>query len=284
MPWFRALAVLVALGTSACVQANPPELTVTASDDWTRSYPLEPGGDVQVTSRDGSITIEATGGNTVEIVARRTVFARAEQTAREVLPRIVIREEVTPRRVAVRTEPLGGLVIGVRVVVDYTVKAPAAAAVRLRAANGPVTVRGFSGAVAASSVNGPLVAENLSGALELRSVNGNSRVSVASVGTALIDIRATNGNIDLIVPEAAKATIQATATNGGFEVTGLNYQPMGENTPRRFRGRLNDGGSPIELSAVNGRIWLASPTASKPSKPAGQDGPPERPTIDPPRR
>jgi hypothetical protein len=285
MPHRRsAVVLLVLLLTAACTRpTGGGELSASASDDWTRSYPLEAGQELQITNADGPITVEGTDGSTVEVQARRTVRARTDETAREVLPRVAIREDVDAKRVAIRTEPLGGIVIGVEVEVAYSVRAPKTAMLRLRASNGAVTVRGISGMVVASGVNGAVVAEGLSGGMELRSVNGNARVSVAEVGAGLIDIRATNGGIDLVVPETANATIQASATNGGFDVAGLNYTPLGENGPRRFRGRLNDGGALIELAAVNGKIRLASPTA-KPAEPAPPAGPASAGDQPPPRR
>jgi len=45
-------------------------------------------------------------------------------------------------------------------------------------------------------------------------------------------------------------------TNGSIDASAMNLARMGEQTPRRVRGRLNSGGTPIELSTVNGNILV----------------------------
>jgi DUF4097 and DUF4098 domain-containing protein YvlB len=50
--------------------------------------------------------------------------------------------------------------------------------------------------------------------------------------------------------------LSASTVNGPIEVTGLALDLMGEQSKRRVRGRLNGGGTPIELTTVNGRIQI----------------------------
>jgi hypothetical protein len=65
------------------------------------------------------------------------------------------------------------------------------------------------------------------------------------------------------VPANINAALIANTTNGGVEMTGLAFEPTEgsgpapeRNSRRRIRGRLNAGGSPIELNSVNGGIRL----------------------------
>jgi hypothetical protein len=41
-----------------------------------------------------------------------------------------------------------------------------------------------------------------------------------------------------------------------IDVSALKLESMGDESPRRVRGRLNSGGTPIELSTVNGNILV----------------------------
>jgi hypothetical protein len=247
------LAAAVALG---CGVPGRGQLAGRASDQWIRSYPLASGGEVQVGGSSGSVDVQGVEGDTVEVRAERIARAATDEAAREILPRISIKEETSASKVVLRTEPLGGIVIGVSVEVRYDVRAPATSAIRIRTGNGAVGVRGFTGRVLVNSSNGDVTADDLSGGVEVRTVNGNAKIALASVGADLIDVRVINGGLTLTLPPAATANLLATCTNGRIDVSALNLESMGEQTPRRVRGRLNSGGTPIELSTVNGNILV----------------------------
>jgi hypothetical protein len=251
------LGVSLAIAAAACTldrTGQPPKFA--ASDTWTRSYPLAAGGQVQVVNGTGLIEIRGDSGNRVEVRAERVGRAPTEQAARELVPRIGIREDVTPERVLVQTQGLSGIVIGVEVTVNYHLTVPAATDVRARSANGEVRVTDLAGGVVVSSANGNVVGANLSGAVDARSVNGNVTFDLAAFGRHPVQVRATNGSVALAVPAAANANITATSSNGNIETGDLPLERLGEQTRRRLLGRLNAGGAPIEITAVNGNITL----------------------------
>lgn len=158
------------------------------------------------------------------------------------------------------TEGLSGIVIGVAVEVNYHVTMPSSARVRVRAANGDVNVSDLAGQVVLSSTNGQVIGKNLRGGVDARSVNNGVTVSLASFGRDPVDLRATNGSVDLTVPSDINASLEANYTNGSFDISkDLTYQPFDEQTRRRARGRLNDGGTPITITAVNGNIRVHPP-------------------------
>jgi hypothetical protein len=228
----------------------------TASDEWTRSYPLAAGGQVQVVNGTGRIEIRGGSESRVDVRAERVGRAPTEQAARELVPRIEIREDVTPDRVLLQTQGLGGIVIGVDVEVNYQLTVPAAAQVRARSANGEVRVTDLSGAVTITSANGQVTGRNLAGGVDARTVNGNVTLDFAAIGRDPIQVRATNGSVELSLPATADANITASDTNGKIETGTLKLEPMGEQTKRRLLGRLNAGGAPIEITAVNGNVVL----------------------------
>jgi hypothetical protein len=253
-----APAVLAAavVGAVGCGVPGRGQLAGRATDEWVHSYPLAEGGEVQIGGSSGSVDVQGVEGDTVEVRAERIARATTDEAAREILPRISIKEETSASKVVLRTEPLGGLVIGVSVEVRYNVRAPRAATIRIRTGTGAVGVRGFTGRVLVNSSNGVVTAEDLGGGVEVRSVNGNAKIALASVGADLIDVRVINGGLTLMLPGTSSANLLATCTNGTIDVSALNLESMGEQTPRRVRGRLNRGGTPIELSTVNGNILV----------------------------
>lgn len=238
----------------ACAPPGRTGLAGTAIDEWTRSFELGATGELDINNPAGAIEIEAVDGTTVDVRAERIVRAITDAAAADVLPRIVIAEDVLPGKVGLRTQPLGGIVIGVEIEVRYHVRAPRAASVRARTRGGALTVRGFQGRVVLNGANGSLTAEGLRGGVEARWANGPAAIALEAVGEGFVDVRVTNGSLTVALPRSANANLSASATNGRVEVKGLDVEPLGEQTPRRVRVRLNEGGAPIELSTVNGSV------------------------------
>jgi hypothetical protein len=254
----HALIVVITslAGVSAC-SSSLGGLIARASDDWSRSYPLAAAGEVQITNGNGSIEVEGVDGTMVEVRAERIARAATDAGARELLPRIVIKEDIKPNRVAIETERLQGIVIGVSVEVKYHVRVPNAALVRLRTANGNITASSLAGRLVAATTNGAVTGHNLNGGVEVRAVNGAVTIEIQSLSSELIELRTVNGALALTLPENAKANLSAAVTNGVIDTSGLVLDLMGEQTRRRVRGRLNGGGTPIELATTNGPIRVA---------------------------
>jgi len=246
--------LLLALAVSGCQGRRQASLAGHATDEWSRSYPLSPGGELQIVGANGSVDIRGGTGTTVEVRAERMARASSDDAAREILPRIRIREDVTPDKVVLQTEGLSGIVIGVEVVVNYHVTMPSTSRARVRAVNGDVRVADMQGQVVLSSTNGEVVGTNLRGGVDARAVNKGVTVSLGAFGRDPVDLRATNGSVDLAVPSDVNASLEANYTNGTFDISGLSYEPFGEQTRRRARGRLNAGGTPISITTVNGNI------------------------------
>ena len=254
----RAAALLLACATaSASCKAAIGELTARASDEWTRTYPLGAEGEVQVVNANGIVDVEGVEGSMVEVRAQRIARGATEAVARELLPRIGIKEDVGAGRISIETERIAGLLIGASFTVDYRVRAPVSARIRAKTVNGPISVRAIAGRVVLNTTNGAIVGRELSGGVEARTVNGRVEITLRSVGNDLVDLRTVNGAIDLAVPRASKANLSASVVNGPIETTGMTLELLGEQTRRRVRGRLNGGGTPVELATVNGRIQIA---------------------------
>jgi hypothetical protein len=229
-------------------------MTASAHDDWVRAYKLADGGEVNIVNPRGRVDIQAEDGETVEVRVERIVSAVTEAAAREVLPRLQMTEEATPEKVLVSGERLGGIVIGVSVEMHFHVRAPKRAVIRARTTGGQLNVKGFSGHVILNGSNGSVNAEGLGGGIETRWTNGPVKIGLAALGTDLVDARVTNGPLTLSVPVGINANLNATVTNGKIDVKAANFVPLGDQTARRVRGRLNAGGTPIDLTTVNGSI------------------------------
>jgi DUF4097 and DUF4098 domain-containing protein YvlB len=257
-------AVPLALAVSAC-DVHLGNLAGRATDEWTHTYPLTAGGQVRVGNTNGKIEIEGVDGSTVEIRAERIARGVTDTAARELLPRIEIKEDVRPDRVSVETARMSGIMFGAAFEVRYHVRAPRNAVIDVSNTNGLVTVSEMSGKVAARTTNGGVTGKGLSGGVDARATNGGVNIELASVGSDRIALRTTNGGVTLTVPESAKADVSASCTNGGISVSGVKME-VSEQSRRHLEGKLNGGGTPIELHTTNGGVRLRSKVPEGESK------------------
>ena len=94
----------------------------------------------------------------------------------------------------------------------------------------------------------------VSGGVEARTTNGMVNIDFASVGRDPISAKTTNGGVVISLPETAKADLSASWTNGGVNVSPDLKVEVVEKARRRFEGRMNGGGTTIELETTNGGI------------------------------
>jgi hypothetical protein len=229
-------------------------LVARATDEWSRTYPLAAGGEVRIVNTNGKIDVEGVDGSTVEVRAERIARGATDAAARELLPRIVIKEDITPDRVSLETERMGGIMIGAAFEVRYHVRAPKNSVINVTNTNGQVALTALGGTVRAHTTNGGVNGRNLTGGVDAQSTNGGVTIDMASVGAERIALHTTNGGVTLTLPDSAKADLSASCTNGGINVSALERFEVSEQSRRRVEGRLNGGGTSIEVRTTNGGI------------------------------
>jgi hypothetical protein len=259
----RTRARIVVLGLCALGMASSAcdlsfaGLSGRATDEWTHSYPLAPGGEVRLGNVNGAIEVDGVDGSTVEVRAERIARAVTDQNARELLSHLVIHEDAKPGRVTIETEKLSGILLGASLEVRYHVSAPRGAKIDLTNTNGRITVSDMTGRVVAHTTNGGITGKALTGGVDARVTNGGVRIDLAAVSSDRVSLSATNGGVTLTLPSAAKADVSASCTNGGIRISGLTLE-MSEQSRRRVEGRMNGGGTPIELRTTNGGVRIGA--------------------------
>jgi hypothetical protein len=257
----RALALLVilALPFVAGCDLVGAGFHQQESDQWTRSYPLPAGGQVEVINVNGRIDVTGTDGSTVEVVAERIGKASSAEAAREMLKRIEIREDVTPDRIKIETRlpSSNGFFGHSGGEVRYTIRLPATAHVRLETVNGGIELENVKGRAELETTNGGIVARGVEGGVEADTTNGGIEVDLARVADEGVSLECTNGGIHVRLPKDARANVSARITNGGIDVSDLDLETNGEQTKRRLDARLNGGGPRIQLEGTNGGIRLS---------------------------
>lgn len=253
----RRLFLLPLVAMFAGCDGPMGHLTARATDEWTHTYPLKSGGELRIANTNGLIEIDGIDdGSTLEVRAERIARGVSDEAARELLPRIVVKEEASPDLVSLSTERFSGIMLGAGFEVRYHVKAPKTTVVNVTNTNGQVRLNGLTGRVNARTTNGGVRGEGLTGDVDARSTNGGVVIDLASVSSGRVKLHTTNGGVTLTLPETAKADLSASVTNGGISIGEFQGLDVAEKSRRRFEARLNGGGTSIELQTTNGGIRI----------------------------
>lgn len=253
-----ALVLPVLLVASTGCDIAMADLKQKETAEWRKTYELQPGGHVEISNVNGKIDVQPGTGNTVEIVALKSARAVSSEAAREALGRIEIQENVSPGdvRIQTRMQRSGALFSGGNLQVEYTVRVPAGADVKFSTINGGIEITGLKGRINLETTNGGIKARDISGPIEASTTNGGVEVDLAQLSEPGVKLGCTNGGIRLRLPTDSKATISARITNGGIDTSGLQLETT-ESSRRRLDGRLNGGGTRIEIEGTNGGIRIS---------------------------
>lgn len=251
----RLMAVVAAAAAlSACdVVISSLEARGKAQDQWTRTYAITAGGDVEIVNANGGIDVIGGEGAQVEVLAERTARGTTDEDAKRLLGQLQIGEDVSASRVRLETKAPSGE--GRRVEVKYHVKVPAGVSVRLQNTNGGIDVVAVKGVVRAETTNGTVRGRELTGAIEATTTNGAVHLDVSAVASGGIRAETVNGLVELSMPASAKADVDASCLNGRISIDGLKLDGP-EPTRRHVSGRLNGGGPKIAVDTTNGKVQI----------------------------
>jgi DUF4097 and DUF4098 domain-containing protein YvlB len=221
-------------------------------------------------AKDGRFELENTNGK-IEVTGWDEAKVSVEATKRAVSERALERMKIEisgeGETLRVRTRFQRGSWFGGGGRVDYVVRVPRTAKVRVENVNGRVEIDGVTAEVAASTTNGSVEVTGAEGAVDASVVNGTVSVALARVDPqGRSAISTTNGSVRLTLPADANAEIDARTVNGGI---GCDFDLAQESrSRRRLEGRIGAGGARFELRSVNGSVTvdrgLSSNAAERP--------------------
>lgn len=258
-----ALVLTATLGAGCDVHVgeNGVSLDVAsgkAREEWSRTYTLAPGGDLEIVNVNGAINVDAGTGPQVEVKAIRQARAPSDEEAQALLKETQITDEVSRDRVSIRTSNGNGVIRGRRSMnVEYQVRVPAGTQVTVKTENGGIGLHGVDGNITASTTNGGIRGTNLAGAVSAHIVNGGIVMEVGRVAGP-IQLDAVNGGIRLDVPTTVNADVDAHAVNGGVSTEDGFPISVSERSRTRVAGKMNAGGTSISLSTVNGGVRIGT--------------------------
>ena len=239
-----SLAVVSSLALGGCIGGD---WGLHARATVTETRPL---------AKDGRFSLENTNG-LVEISAWDEARVSIEATKRAAHERALeeLKVEITGEgdSLSVRTRYPRPRWLGGAGRVDYVVRVPRTARVKVENVNGKVEVEGVAAEVSASTVNGSVAVHDAAGAVSASAVNGSVDVTLARVDPqGRSELHTTNGSVRLTLPSDANAELEAHTVNGGvscdFELANRSQ------SKRRLEGRIGAGGARFELAAVNGSV------------------------------
>ena len=247
-------------------------------------FPLEPGGDLRIESRNGHISIETWNRPEASVQITRIARANDDKTAEALLQEMQADVTLSPGRIEIvsrypkRTESVGFWdVLGQRVTsmnIHYHVRVPARTGLDLETTNGELEIKGTTAGVKGRTVNGTVDirgvrgsvdVETTNGSIDLSGIAGSTRAGTTN-GTITAELRqieaagrivlsTTNGNVTASLPSDLKATVDAETTNGRVRVA-YPVTKLAGSTARTLRARIGGGGVDVTLRTTNGNIVI----------------------------
>ena len=112
MAWPVAL-VLMMVPLAACDRIVAAAWRAKASNEWTRTYGLNPGGEFQIVGATGSITVKGSETPSIAVKAERIVKAASDSMAQRWSQRCASWKTWRLTRSCCGTKALEGIVLGV---------------------------------------------------------------------------------------------------------------------------------------------------------------------------
>src|SRR5229473_452184 len=246
-PALRATALCVLL--LAVIWAVP---SFAISKEFNQSYPLQPGGSLELQNVNGAVDVQGWDRNEIEVHAVKTAKHKESD-----LDRVSIEVDAKPDAVSITTRyPQNE---GVEVAVEYTIHVPHGARLEhLGTVNGTLRIAGVDEVDDLRTVNGNIEVFGADSTVHARTTNGNVRLELShilGVGGTLAET--TNGSVVLALPANSQADLEARCLDGNF-LSELPVEMQSTLKPREMRGKLGQGGAPIKLHTVNGGIRVVA--------------------------
>jgi DUF4097 and DUF4098 domain-containing protein YvlB len=251
------LILATVCGFLLAIPAHAADHPGSMSEEFHQTYPLSPGGRLELDNINGAVHITGWDRNEVKVDAIK--YANSKQRLEEAK----IEVDATGSEISIRTRYPGhnhSFSDGDGdnpATVEYTLSVPRSANLdEIKLINGPLDIQGVTADVRASCVNGHLSAHNLGGRAQLSTVNGRAEADFDQVGHSPIELSSVNGSVELTLPSDAKAEIEASTVSGGIDDDFGLHVRRHQFVGHRLRGDLGGGGTRIKLSDVNGRIEI----------------------------
>ncbi|HWP43080.1 MAG TPA: hypothetical protein VNO14_07595 [Blastocatellia bacterium] len=222
-------------------------------DEFRQTYELAPGAQVELSSLNCSINIENAPGNTAEVHIVRSARTR------EALEYGKIDVEQTPNSLIIRGQrdrdgDWRGR--GREVRQRVYLRIPRQVNLWAHGINGSVTGGEIDGTVRLNGINGVVRIDQATGYVDISGINGRVMMNIASVDERGVRVTGVNGGVELRFSDDLNADLEVSGCNGSVHADMPNVTVQGKIRRDNFRARIGEGGTPIVVNGVNGRVRL----------------------------
>ncbi len=219
-----------------------------------QSYELSSGATVIVEGINGTVDIETTNGQTAEVHIVRSAATKDDLNYHKILiehsgSRLVVRGENDRERDRASR--------GRKVRHRVTMKIPRRVDLTTSGVNGRVNIGEVDGPVKVSGINGRVNVGQAIGYMEISGINGAVTVTIAQLSQRGIEVSGINGRVELRFTEDINADLEVTGINGSVQADMPNVTIFGKISRDNFRARIGSGGTPIQMSGINGGVRIA---------------------------
>ena len=141
-----------------------------------------------------------------------------------------------------------------RATVDYELRIPAEAEVRVETTNGKIEAAGFARRLSAEAVNGSIELTNIDCPVQATTVNGSMRVSFKGA-LHKSQLETVNGSVDVAFDKKSSVRYDLGTVNGRI-TSDFDLAVEGKFGPKEARGSYNGGSENLHVETVNGSIRL----------------------------
>ena len=217
-------------------------------EEFHQTYPLSPDGRVALKNVNGGVHVTVWDRNEVKLDAVKTAKDQETLAATQILV------DARADSVEIRTDSREHNRMAS---VEYTLVVPRRAKLdSFDLVNGALDVDGVQNRVHLRTVNGSITARNLGGDVDLATVNGrvNSEIDRLEPNTR-ISLKSVNGTVDAALPAGASALVKANTVHGKID-SDFGVPDTSRRVGQRLDATLGSGGSPVDMSTVNGAIRI----------------------------
>lgn len=220
------------------------------AQDFRKTYPLPPGGFIQVFSPNGNIKVLGHSGKEVEVVATKT---GPDRDFVEILDgSFGNRIHLSYRNLRFGRENAG---------VDFEIRVPQAVEFNLgplKSASGRIEVSGVAGHVFAESVGGSIEIRDVQGLISARSISGSVRGDLKETQRqSSLRFTTISGSIAVKAPASLNARVHMTSSTGLLKTSyPIEVQEMRYGQGKMAFGKLGTGHQMVFISSISGDVSL----------------------------
>ena len=237
----------------------------TARETFRKSITFTPGGFLSLSNTNGNLQVTSWENDEVEIIAHKEVRAGNQETAEELLERLVIDVREREGEIIIETEypqSSGGSSFfswlfgngGKSFSVQYELKVPRQIDMNLSTTNGNVEVEEISGRLRMESTNGQISGKDISGLTRCKTTNGSIDIKFREItGDDKMNFKCTNGSIKLYLPDDFSADVDLKTTNGRIK---SDFPIAGRQSRSHVSGEIGNSQQKLNCRTTNGNICL----------------------------